>query len=129
MPGALSKTGGRLITIEIDEERYREAVRNFSDAGLLPYIDARLGDAHELVKELEGPFDFVFCDADKEWYKNYFVDVYPKMEKGGCYTAHNVSMRRNRAMREFLNYIMGMERVETTIDRSSVAGLSISYIR
>ncbi|HDR88304.1 MAG TPA: methyltransferase [Bacteroidetes bacterium] len=126
---ALSKTGGRLITIEIDEERYREALTNFSQAGLLPYIDARLGDAHKLVKELEGPFDFVFCDADKVWYKNYFQAVYPKMEKGGCYTAHNVSMRRSPAMREFLDYVTGLEGVETTINRSSYAGISISYIR
>jgi len=126
---ALSKTGGRLITIEIDEERHREALKNFSESGLMPYIDARLGDAHELVKELEGPFDFVFCDADKEWYKNYFLEIYPKMENGGCYTAHNVSMRWNPAMREFLNYVMELEGVETTIDRSSYAGISISYIR
>ena len=62
---ALSKTGGRLITIEINERRYREALKNFEAAGLSDYIDARLADAHELVSELKGPFDFVFCDADK----------------------------------------------------------------
>ena len=90
---ALSKTGGKVITIEIDEKRYRQALANFREAGLSDYIDARLADAHQLVKELPGPFDFVFCDADKEWYKNYFIDVYPKLEAGGCYTAHNVSAR------------------------------------
>lgn len=57
---ALSKTGGKLITIEIDEDRYNEALENFEEAGLSDYIDARLADAHELVPELEGPFDFVF---------------------------------------------------------------------
>ncbi len=90
---ALSKTGGKVITIEIDKERYRQALANFKEAGLSDYIDARLADAHLLVKELQGPFDFVFCDADKEWYKNYFIDVYPKLATGGCYTAHNVSAR------------------------------------
>jgi caffeoyl-CoA O-methyltransferase len=69
---ALSKTGGRLITIEIDKERHRQALVNFKEAGLSDYIDARRADAHVLVKELSGPFDFVFCDADKEWYKNYW---------------------------------------------------------
>jgi len=39
------------------------------------------------------PLDFVFFDADKEWYKNYFIDVYPNLDIGGCYTAHNVSAR------------------------------------
>ena len=63
---ALSKTGGTLITIEIDEGRYRRALENFKEAGLSDYIDARLADAHDLVQELQGPFDFIFCDAGIE---------------------------------------------------------------
>lgn len=63
---ALSKTGGKLITVDIDEGRYREALANFREAGLDAFIDARLADAHELVPALAGPFDFVFCDADKD---------------------------------------------------------------
>ena len=63
---ALSKTGGRLITIDIDERRHKIALANFKEAGLSDYIDARLADAHELVPKLAGPFDFVFSDADKE---------------------------------------------------------------
>jgi caffeoyl-CoA O-methyltransferase len=88
---ALSKTGGKLVTIEIDESRYKTALANFKEAGLSEYIDARLADAHKLVKELKGPFDFIFSDADKDWYKNYFVDVEPKLKVGGCFTAHNIS--------------------------------------
>jgi predicted O-methyltransferase YrrM len=76
---ALSKTGGKLITIDIDEGRHKIALENFKKAGLSEYIDARLADAHSLVKELKGPFDFVFSDADKNWYKNYFIDVDPKL--------------------------------------------------
>ncbi|HUX05954.1 MAG TPA: class I SAM-dependent methyltransferase, partial [Acidobacteriota bacterium] len=128
---ALSKTGGKLITIEIDEQRYREALANFREAGLADYIDARLADAHELVKQLEGPFDFVFCDADKWWYKNYFVDVYPKLEVGGCFAAHNVSdgsrgWRRRGGTGEFYDYITGLDYMKTTVD-SSGSGMSISY--
>ena len=63
------------MTIEIDKERHDEAVASFRDAGLATYIDARLGDAHEIVPALKGPFDFVFCDADKDWYKNYLIAV------------------------------------------------------
>jgi len=126
---ALSKTGGRLITLEIDERRYRTALGNFSEAGLSDYIDARLGDAHELVPRLEGPFDFVFSDADKEWYKNYLMAVLPKLTVGGCFTAHNVSSRRQRGTAEFLAYLRGLPNLETTVDRSSSAGLSISYKR
>jgi caffeoyl-CoA O-methyltransferase len=87
---ALSKTGGRLITVEIDRGRHEEALAYFRDAGLDRIIDARLGDAHALVPALSGPFDFVFCDADKEWYENYLKAVLPKMTVGGCFAAHNV---------------------------------------
>jgi len=126
MAWALSKTGGKLITIEIDGSRYKKAVANFKAAGLSDYIDARLADAHELVKELEGPFDFVFSDADKEWYKNYFIALAPKLDVGGCFTAHNVSSIHWEGIREFLEYVQGLPNFETTINRSSSAGISIS---
>ena len=64
---------GKLITIEINEGRHKEALANFKEAGLSEYIDARLADAHELVEKLKGPLDFVFSDADKDWYQNYFI--------------------------------------------------------
>src|SRR4030042_3730498 len=76
---ALSKTGGKLITIEIDESRYKEAMKNFKEAGVSDYIDARLSDAHDLVKKLKGPFDLIFSDADKDWYTNYFKAISPKL--------------------------------------------------
>lgn len=127
---ALSKTGGKLITIEINERRYRQALANFEEAGLSDYIDARLADAHELVPKLKGPFDFVFCDADKGWYKNYLIAVLPKLDVGGCFTAHNVSGRRGRGnwgIGEFVDYLESLPNMETTYDQSSWAGISISY--
>ncbi len=126
---ALSKTGGKLITIEINEQRYKTALSNFKEAGLSDYIDARLADAHELVPRLAGPFDFVFSDADKDWYKNYLIAVLPKLEIGGCFTAHNVSSHGWRGIREFLEYLESIPNLETSIDRSSRAGISISYKR
>ncbi|MFO7732913.1 MAG: class I SAM-dependent methyltransferase [Candidatus Aminicenantes bacterium] len=129
---ALSKTGGRLITVEIDEGRHREALANFREAGLDTYIDARLADAHELVPALAGPFDFVFCDADKDWYKNYFVAVLPKLTVGGCFAAHNVSERQRRGgwgTGEFLRYVESLPFMETTFAGGSWSGLSISYKR
>lgn len=126
---ALSKTGGKLITIEINQQRYNTALSNFKEAGLSDYIDARLADAHELVPRLAGPFDFVFSDADKGWYKNYLMAVLPKLETGGCFTAHNVSSHRWEGIREFLEYLESLPNLETSIDRSSGAGMSISYKR
>jgi len=126
---ALSKTGGKMITIDIDERRHRQALENFKTAGVSQYIDARLADAHQLVKELKGPFDFVFSDADKEWYKNYFIDVDPKLVVGGCFTAHNISTRGGYGgTGEFLSYIRSLSNYETTVNTNG-GGVSISYKR
>jgi len=126
---ALSKTGGKLITIDIDEGRHKEALRNFEEAGLSGYIDARLADAHVLVKELEGPFDFVFSDADKYWYKNYFLDVDPKLEVGGCYTTHNIRDGRGGRRgqnQDYLDWVRSLDNYETTLN-SAGNGVLISY--
>jgi len=126
---ALSKTGGKLITIDIDEGRHKTALENFKKAGLSEYIDARLADAHSLVKELQGPFDFVFSDADKDWYKNYFIDVDPKLKVGGCFTAHNISQRGRGyggSQGAYLEYVMSLKNYETTVNTSG-GGVSISF--
>jgi caffeoyl-CoA O-methyltransferase len=126
---ALAKTGGRLTTVEIDRGRHQTALANFKEAGLANYIDARLGDAHEIVPALAGPFDFVFSDADKDWYKNYLIAVWPKLTPGGCFTAHNVSGRTGGGIREFLSHLKTLPDAETTFDTSSREGISISYKR
>lgn len=126
MAWALSKTGGKLITIEIDQGRYRQALANFAAAGLSNFIDARLADAHELVVELQGPFDFVFSDADKGWYKNYFMALAPKLEVGGCFTAHNVTSGFGSGITEFLEYVQSRPDFKTEINTASPAGISIS---
>ena len=125
---ALAKTGGRLITIDIDEERHKEAVANFRAAGLEGVIDARLADAHALVPTLPGPFDFVFIDADKEWYTNYAKAVLPKLQVGGALTAHNVypGRRRGFGTGDFFEWVTGLSSLETTVING---GLSISYKR
>jgi predicted O-methyltransferase YrrM len=125
---ALSKTGGKLITIDIDEERHKTALENFKQAGLSEYIDARLADAHTMVKELKGPFDFVFSDADKDWYKNYFMDVDPKLVVGGCFTTHNISERRGGfgGSGSYLEYVRSLKNYETTLNTAG-GGVLISY--
>ncbi|MCK5137942.1 MAG: class I SAM-dependent methyltransferase [Bacteroidales bacterium] len=128
---ALSKTGGNLITIDIDEDRHKTALENFKQAGLSEYIDARLADAHSLVKELKGPFDFVFSDADKNWYKNYFIDIDPKLKVGGCFTTHNISDRsmggrRGASSQVYLEYVRSQKNYETTLNTAG-NGLLISY--
>jgi caffeoyl-CoA O-methyltransferase len=124
---ALSKTGGKLITIEIDKERYSQAVENFKKAGLSDYVDARLADAHDLTKELPGPFDFIFSDADKDWYKNYFLELFPKLEKGGCSATHNIGVELwGKETNEYYNYIKNLKSIKTTVYTDG-EGLAVSY--
>lgn len=123
---ALSKTGGKLITIDIDKRRLELAENNLKEAGLLEFVDIRQADAHQLVKELPGPFDFVFSDADKGWYTQYFIDLDPKLENGGCFTAHNVRNSMG-GIKEFMDYVKNKDNYKTTVDETSRSGISISY--
>jgi predicted O-methyltransferase YrrM len=126
---ALSKTGGRLITIELNETRHRKALENFKEAGLEDFIEARLANAHELVPALEGPFDFVFSDADKSWYRNYFQAVDPKLKINGCYTTHNVSDRQgSRWNSDYLEFLLELDHYETTVNNKG-GGVAISFKR
>jgi caffeoyl-CoA O-methyltransferase len=127
MAWALSKTGGKLITIEIDNTRHQEALKNFKEAGLDLIIDARLANAHDLIPELKGPFDFVFSDADKGWYQRYFEMVDPKLKTGGCYTTHNVSDKIGvRWNRDYLVFLQGLDHLETTVNNKG-GGMAISF--
>jgi caffeoyl-CoA O-methyltransferase len=132
---ALAKTGGKLVTVEIDKERHDEAVASFQDSGLAKYIDARLGDAHDIVPALQGPFDFVFCDADKDWYVNYLKAVLPKLSKDGCFAAHNVMERFGGRRRgwggegnDYLEYARSIPSLVTKVlDLPGSNGLAVSY--
>jgi predicted O-methyltransferase YrrM len=122
---AMSKTGGKVITLELSGSRRKQALQNLEEAGLLAFVDSRLGNAHELVNQVSGPIDFVFSDADKDWYMEYFRDVSPRLKAGGCFTTHNVIDRV--ASKEYLEYVMGQPDFTSTIDRGSRAGILISY--
>lgn len=125
---AMAKTGGKLTTVEIDQGRHAQALRNFQEAGVSAFIDARLADAHELVPKLDGLFDFVFIDADKEWYTSYAKAVISKLLVGGCLTAHNVNpgrgRRRGGMTGDYYEYVSGLPFMETTV---TPGGLAISY--
>lgn len=122
---ALSKTGGQLTTIELDEDRQRQAKANVEAAGLSAFVDFRLGNAHSLVPEVEGPLDFVFSDADKDWYIQYFKDVDPKLKQGGMFTAHNV-LQSISGIREYVEFVSDYPGYETAIDSTSSSGIAIS---
>ena len=109
---AAAKNGGTVLTIEVDPARHAEAVRNFEASGLAPYIDARLADAHALVEELPGPWDFVFQDADKGWSLNYWNAVKDKITPRGCFAMDHVTHSSIPAIVAFADAVRADARFE-----------------
>jgi len=122
---ALSKTGGKLITIEMDENRQMEAKHHLEAVGLLEYVEFRLGNAHDIVRDMNVHLDFVFSDADKDWYLQYFKDIHPNLKRGGTFTAHNV-LQNIRGITEYVEYVKQHPDYHTTIDKTSSSGIAIS---
>jgi len=82
--------GGKLFTIDINEELREMVLRYVDKAGMTDRITAIVGNAREVIPTLDGPFDLVFIDADKENYANYFNLVIDRMPVGGFIIADNV---------------------------------------
>ena len=89
MAGALPE-GGKLITIDNNEEIENMAKSFFREAGMENRIEMLIGDALEIVPALNETFDLVFIDADKEQYLDYYQTVFPLVKKGGFFLADNV---------------------------------------
>lgn len=93
---ALESTGGKLTTFEYDKGRAATAREHFAQAGVSAMVTVIEGDAHENVKQLKGPVDVVFIDADKEGYVDYLEKVLPLVRPGGLILAHNTQLREVR---------------------------------
>lgn len=84
------KKGGKLITLDINDELETMVRGFFEESGLADQIDYRLGNAREILPSLEGPFDLVFIDADKFYYAEYFDLIIDKVPSGGIILSDNV---------------------------------------
>jgi caffeoyl-CoA O-methyltransferase len=124
----LRETGGRLVTIEYDPGRAKELVDNIRRAGLADIVQVVSGDAFQQIPKVAGTFDFVFLDAWKKDYKRFFDLVYPRLDKGGLFIAHNVVNKRSE-MGDFLDAIHKHPTLWTTIVSPSGEGMSVSRKR
>jgi caffeoyl-CoA O-methyltransferase len=113
--------GGRVISCDVNEETTAIARRYAEEAGLADRIEYRLGPALETLAELDGPFDLIFIDADKENYRNYYDAVLPKLADDGLILADN-ALRNGRVledgaepMKAFNAYVLQDERVECVL--------------
>ena len=84
------QSDGKLITIDVNEELEDVVNRYVQKSGLSEKIEFRIGNAMELIPEMNELFDLVFIDADKTNYSNYFDLVIDKVRPGGCIIADNV---------------------------------------
>jgi caffeoyl-CoA O-methyltransferase len=89
MAGALP-AGGSIVTCEVDPERAAVARRHVDASPWADRIRIVVGPALDSIATLDGPFDFVFIDADKVNYRNYYEAALPKLAEGGLIAVDNV---------------------------------------
>src|ERR1051326_1097277 len=126
MAQGLRATGGTLVSIEYDPERAKELASNIKRAGMSDVVRVIAGDAFAEIPKLPGTFDFVFLDAWKRDYKKFLDLVYPRLDRGGLFTAHNVVNKKNE-MTDFLAAIQRNPSMWTAIVSPAGEGISISY--
>jgi caffeoyl-CoA O-methyltransferase len=81
--------GGRIDTLELDPERAAVAQRYFDRSPHGDRVTLHLGPALETIARLDGSFDLVFLDADKEGYVDYYEAVFPRLSERGLIVADN----------------------------------------
>jgi caffeoyl-CoA O-methyltransferase len=120
------ESGGRVVAIEYDAQRAKEAAANIKRSGLDDVVRVVHGDAFAEIPKLQGTFDFVFLDAWKPDYKKFFDMMFPRLTAGGVFTAHNV-VNKKTEMEPFLRTIEGHPSLFTTVVSPSGEGMSVSY--
>jgi predicted O-methyltransferase YrrM len=121
---ALRKTGGQLITHELDAKRAELARGNFKRAGVAELVTLVEGDAHETVKQLKEPIDILFIDADKPGYPDYLTKLLPLVRPGGLIIGHN--MHRPAPSPEYIKAITTDPALETVFLNMHAAGIAIT---
>jgi predicted O-methyltransferase YrrM len=115
---------GRIVTCELSPERAAFAQGYFDRSPWGDRIDVRVGPALETVDALDGPFDFVFIDADKEGYPGYYDAVVPKLSPRGVIAVDNTLQGgevadpadgHGRAMAAFNDHVHADERTENVL--------------
>jgi caffeoyl-CoA O-methyltransferase len=118
--------GGRIDTCEIDERHAEVARRYIAQSPYADRITVHLGPALDTIERLEGAFDFVFIDADKENYVGYYEAVLPRLGERGLIAADNTlwsgrvldesdTSEGTRAIRAFNEHVRADSRVTSAM--------------
>jgi caffeoyl-CoA O-methyltransferase len=118
--------GGHIDTCEVSDQHADVARRYIERSPYADRIEVHVGPALETIDRLEGSFDFVFIDADKENYVNYYEAVLPRLGERGLIAADNTlwsgrvldesdDSEGTRAIKEFNEHVRADPRVVTVM--------------
>ena len=115
---ALRETGGRLITIEYWEKRMALARENFKKTGVDDIITPVVGDAIEILADMKKEdklrFDFIFIDANKAEYIQYYDSFEPLLNKGGVIIADNI-LSHYKKTKDYVEQIMNNKNYQSQL--------------
>ncbi|TGD12952.1 O-methyltransferase [Brevibacterium sp. S111] len=122
---AVAATGGRVTSADIDADRTELAAANLARAGLSDHVDLRVADAADVLSESrDGTWDFIFLDAERPAYVDYWPDLVRVLAPGGLLAVDNV-LSHAEQVRDFCALVTGDPRVAETLAPTGAGALLV----
>jgi predicted O-methyltransferase YrrM len=122
---SMAAAGGRIISIDRNPDKHALARENLRRAGFLDRVELRTGDVLEIVRQLPGPFDLLFLDADRTKFPEVLHLLLPKLTPRALVIADNVTSHPEE-IAEYLKLISSLADFQHTIVPVG-KGLSIAF--